>query len=154
MGWMEKICENEEYKDNVYAIYSGGDDLFVVGTWNKMPELGKRIYKDFRTFTCTNPNITLSAGIMIAPSEKYPLYQAADLAGKALDKSKGLEEKDGVTFLDMPMKWDMFTGDVIEFRDALKKLLDTDVSRGFLQKMYEVYGEYKNQKSKHGVTLA
>jgi CRISPR/Cas system-associated protein Cas10 (large subunit of type III CRISPR-Cas system) len=91
---------------------------------------------------------------MIAPSEKYPLYQAADLAGKALDKSKGLEEKDGVTFLDMPMKWDMFTGEVIEFRDALKKLLEAGVSRGFLQKMYEVYDEYEKQKSKHGEVSA
>jgi len=31
MGWMEKICERDEYKDRVYAIYSGGDDLFIVG---------------------------------------------------------------------------------------------------------------------------
>lgn len=112
-GWMEKICEDVEYKDRVYAIYSGGDDLFVVGAWDKMPELGKRIYEDFRAFTCENPNITLSAGVTIAPSEKYPLYQAADLAGEALDKSKNLEEKDGVTFLDMPMKWGKFSREVI-----------------------------------------
>ncbi len=154
MGWMEKICENEEYKDNVYAIYSGGDDLFVVGTWNKMPELGKVIYDDFRVFTGSNPNMTLSAGIAIAPSKKYPLYQAADLAGEALDKSKGLDDKDGLTFLDIPMKWNIFSRDVIEFRAALKKLLAAGVSRGFLQKMCEIYDEYKKQKSKHGVTLA
>ena len=153
-GWMEKICEDNNYKSRVYAIYSGGDDLFVIGTWAKMPEFCKSIYDDFRAFTCANPNITISAGITIAPSEKYPLYQAADIAGDALDNSKGLEEKDGVTFLDMPMKWQVFNREVTELKVNLEKLLDTDVSRGFLQKLYEVYGEYKNQKSKHGVTLA
>jgi len=154
MGWMEKICEDEEYKDKVYAIYSGGDDLFVVGTWDKMPELGKRIYEDFRGFTCANPNITLSAGITIAPSEKYPLYQAADLAGDALDKSKGLGEKDGVTFLDMPMEWNKFGGEVTELKENLKKLLDAGVSRALLQKLNGVYDEYRRQQLKHGETSA
>ena len=153
-GWVEKICEEDEYKGKVYAIYSGGDDLFVVGAWDKMPELGKKIYDDFRTFTCMNPSITLSAGITIAPSEKYPLYQVADLAGKALDKSKGLEEKDGVTFLDTAMKWDKFAGEVTGLRDDLKKLLAAGVSRGFLQKLNAVYGEYKKQKSRHGEASA
>lgn len=153
-GWMEKICEGEEYMDKVYAIYSGGDDLFIVGSWDRMPELGKEIYADFRAFTCINPNITLSAGITIAPSEKYPLYQAADLAGEALDKSKGLKEKDGVAFLDMGMKWDKFCGGVTELEGALKELLKAGVSRAFLQKLNEIYGEYERQRSKHGETLA
>ena len=160
-GWVEKICEEDEYKGKVYAIYSGGDDLFVVGAWDKMPELGKRIYDDFRTFTCMNPSITLSTGITIAPSEKYPLYQVADLAGKALDKSKDLkeenstpEEKDGITFLDKPMKWDKFAGEVTGLRDDLKELLGAGVSRGFLQKLNAVYAEYSRQRSKHGKTSA
>jgi CRISPR-associated protein Csm1 len=153
-GWMEKICEDGEYKDKVYAIYSGGDDLFVVGGWDKMPEIGKRIYDDFRAFTCRNLNISLSAGITIAPSEKYPLYQVADLAGEALDKSKGLEEKDGATFLDMPMKWNKFSGEITELKEDLKKLLDAGVSRALLQKLNEVYDEYKRQMSKHGETSA
>ena len=160
-GWVEKICEEDEYNGKVYAIYSGGDDLFVVGAWDKMPELGKKIYDDFRTFTCMNPSITLSAGITIAPSEKYPLYQVADLAGKALDKSKDLkeenstpEEKDGITFLDKPMKWDKFAGEVTGLRDDLKKLLAAGVSRGFLQKLNAIYAEYNKQRSKHGKTSA
>lgn len=151
-GWVEEICE--EYKGRIYAIYSGGDDLFVVGSWDKIPEIGKEIYEDFRAFTCTNPNITISAGITIAPSEKYPLYQAADLAGEALDKSKGLKEKDGITFLEMPVEWNKFDEKITELKDDLKKLLDADVSRAFLQKLYEIYGEYEKQASKHGETSA
>jgi len=160
-GWVGNICEDDEYKGNVYAIYSGGDDLFVVGAWDKMPEIGKRIYDDFRAFTCMNPSITLSAGITIAPSKKYPLYQVANLAGVALDKSKDLkeenstpEEKDGISFLDKPMKWDKFAGEVTVLRDDLKELLGAGVSRGFLQKLNAVYAEYSRQRSKHGKTSA
>ena len=145
-GWMKKICEGEEYKDKVYAIYSGGDDHFIVGSWDRMPELGKKIYADFRAFTCRNPNITLSAGITIAPSEKYPLYQAADLAREALDKSKGLEEKDGIAFLAMPMKWDMFSGEVTKLKEDLKRLLEAGVSRALLQKLYVIHDEYESDR--------
>ena len=153
-GWMERICEDEEFKNGVYAIYSGGDDLFVVGSWDKMPELGTRIYNDFRAFTCDNLNITLSAGIAITPSEKYPLYQAANLAYKALDKSKNLEWKDSVTFLDMPLKWVTFCDAVTALAEKLRELLDAGVSRGFLQKLREVYDEYGTQRKKHGEVSA
>jgi len=151
-GWVEEICE--EYKGWIYAIYSGGDDLFVVGSWDKIPEIGKEIYEDFRAFTCRNPNITLSAGITIAPSDKYPLYRAADLTGEALDKSKGLKEKDGITFLEMPVEWNKFDEKITELKKDLKKLLDAGVSRAFLQKLYGIYGEYEKQASKHGETSA
>jgi CRISPR-associated protein Csm1 len=153
-GWMEEICEDGEYKDRIYAIYSGGDDLFMVGSWDKIPEIGKEIYKDFRAFTCSNHNITLSAGITIAPSEKYPLYKAADLAREALDKSKGLKEKDGITFLEMPVEWNKFDGEITKLKEDLKRLLDAGVSRAFLQKLYEIYGEYEKPASKHGETSA
>jgi len=101
-----------------------------------------------------NPGITLFAGITIAPSKKYPLYQVADLAGEALDKSKGLEKKDGVTFLDIPMKWNKFGGEITGLKGNLKKLLDAGVSRALLQKLSEIYEEYKRKRLKHGKTLA
>ena len=149
-GWMAEICEKTEYKNDVYAIYSGGDDLFLVGGWAKMPEVGKTIYEDFRAFTCVNPNITLSAGVTIAPSKKYPLYQAAELAREALDNSKSLEEKDGVTFLEKPMRWNKFNVEVTELKDELKKLLEAGVPRALLQKLNVVYSEYRRQRLKYG----
>ena len=161
-GWIERICEGEGYKGKIYAIYSGGDDLFIVGSWDRMPEIGKRIYEDFRVFTCRNPNITSSTGITIAPSKKYPLSQVADTAGEALDKSKSLKkedstpiEKDGITFLGMPVKWYEFSGEITNLKANLEKLLKAGgVSRAILQKLYEIYDEYKRESAKHGEALA
>ncbi len=153
-GWIEKICEGIEYKERVYAIYSGGDDLFIVGSWNKIPELGKTLDRDFRAFTCTNQNITLSAGITIAPSKKFPLYQAADLAGEAVKKSKSLEGKDAVTFLEISMKWDKFVGAVYELKEKLIDLISAGNSRALLQKLYSIYLEYDKQSRERGKVLA
>lgn len=106
-GWIDKICE--EWKKNVYLIYSGGDDLFLVGSWDVIPEIAIRIRDDFRVYTCSNPNFTLSGGIILA-DEKYPLYKSAELAKKALDdakdkKTEDKQQKDAVTFLNETLNW-------------------------------------------------
>jgi len=151
-GWMEKICKR--HSENIYAIYSGGDDLFIVGSWSVIPEIAKEIYNDFKEFSCQNLNITLSGGIYIAPSKKYPLYMAADLAGKALEKSKGVEEKDAITFLDMPVKWSMFNNEITQLKSKLLELINAGVSRALLQKLYSIYSEFDRQRKKRGETLA
>lgn len=108
-GWIDKICEDPKWSGQIYLIYSGGDDLFLVGSWNVIPEVAIRIRDDFKEFTCSNPNFTLSGGITLA-DEKYPLYKSAGQAMKALDKAKARErdghKKDAVTFLGETMSWD------------------------------------------------
>ena len=68
-------------QDTVYVMYAGGDDLFIVGTWEVLPGLAHGIREAFRDFVAENPHITLSAGITLHP-EKYPLYLAAGEAGR------------------------------------------------------------------------
>ncbi|MBT9138180.1 MAG: CRISPR-associated protein Cas10/Csm1 [Syntrophomonadaceae bacterium] len=152
-GWIDKICD--EHKDNVYGIYSGGDDLFMVGSWSTMPNIAEQIYNEFREYTCQNPNITLSAGVSIAPGKKYPIHKAADLAGDALNnKSKSVDGKDAITFLDMAMKWETFKSKVVDIKKTLLNLLSKDIHRALLQKLYSVHAEYCKQRKKHGRTHA
>jgi CRISPR-associated protein Csm1 len=152
-GWIDRICD--EYKERIYGIYSGGDDLFIVGSWSDIPEISKDIYRNFREYTCQNPNITLSGGITIAPTTKYPLYKAAELAGKALDeKSKNFNGKDAITFLDIPMKWEKFNGDITNLKDKLFDLLNDGISRGLLQKFYSIYYEFDKKRRRVGKVSA
>ncbi len=54
-GWLNVICDQVQRQadpDNacgqsLYVIYAGGDDLFIVGAWDLMPLLAKRIHADF-----------------------------------------------------------------------------------------------------------
>ena len=143
-GWVEEKIKNYE---TLYGVYSGGDDLFIVGSWNVLPEIAKEIYQDFRKFTCENPNITLSGGIYIAPSTKFPLYISAKLAGYALDKkSKELPDKDAITFLDTTTRWTDFEKEV-KIRDRIIESLEKGVSRALLYALSEsIFTEYELRK--------
>ncbi|MCX8207803.1 MAG: type III-A CRISPR-associated protein Cas10/Csm1 [Methanothrix sp.] len=107
-GWVDGICRNT---GRTYLIYSGGDDLFIIGSWDVIPEVALRIREDFRRYTCHNPNLTISAGISIV-DDMFPLYKSADLAKEELETAKGLErdgkQKDAVCFLGETMDWTEF----------------------------------------------
>ncbi len=77
-------------------VYSGGDDLFLVGAWNEIVELAVDIQRAFREYT--EGTLTLSAGIGIY-QPGFPIHaSAAEVAGLEED-SKSLPGKDAVTFL-------------------------------------------------------
>lgn len=108
------------YKSKACVVYSGGDDLFILGAWSELPEIACRIYEDFRAFTCQN--LTLSAGIYIAPSAKFPVYQAAHKAGEAVEKAKW-KIKDRITFFDKTMFWTDLQK-VTELKEMIRSLLE------------------------------
>lgn len=57
-GWVGELCRqrNQQGKGGIYAVYSGGDDLFLVGSWHLIPELAQQIRNDFiRYATGTEP---------------------------------------------------------------------------------------------------
>ena len=62
----------KEYSNSVYLTYSGGDDTLIVGAWDKVWELAKKINDEFKRFVCYNPDITLSAGVvLVSPKFEY-----------------------------------------------------------------------------------
>lgn len=107
-GYLNNICSRPKYTNNIYIIYSGGDDLFIVGSWNLIPEVASDIRRDFTKFVCLNPNLTISAGISIF-ERKYPLYRAAEEAYEGLERAKGYKragkDKDAISFLSKELSW-------------------------------------------------
>ena len=77
----------EAFADHTYIIYSGGDDLFIVGRWDVALELGEQVRKQFAAFCGHNPSLGLSGGLAIVPP-KYPIAKAADLAAEAEKAAK------------------------------------------------------------------
>ncbi len=117
-GWVEVLAErigaDEKGRERLYSIYSGGDDLFFVGSWDAVVELARAIRADFSRFT-THPGIHASAGIALVGG-KYPLYQAAEDAGRAENQAKGFRRemngrefrKNAISFLGQALPWDRF----------------------------------------------
>jgi len=104
----------------VYLAYSGGDDLFIIGPWSVLPPLSSRIYQDFNKFSCSK--LTLSAGIYLAPHEKFPLYQAASEAGDAEEQAKKAG-RNRICFLEKVIDWTKYE-EVWEITSKLWKLLE------------------------------
>ncbi|MCX7680818.1 MAG: type III-A CRISPR-associated protein Cas10/Csm1 [Anaerolineae bacterium] len=112
-GWVEHIAEEMNAGtraargDTLYSIYSGGDDLFFVGAWDRVVELARRIRADLTPFAAYHPGVHASAGIVLV-SGKYPLYQAAAEAGEAEKQAKGWAGKDALAFLGQVVSWQKF----------------------------------------------
>lgn len=92
--YLNALCKDK----NVAIVYAGGDDLFIIGAWNDIIELGFDIHSAFEKYTLGK--LTLSGGFVVLPPN-FPLYQMAYLAGKAEERAKdnqeGGKKKDSLT---------------------------------------------------------
>lgn len=86
-----------------YVVYSGGDDLLVVGPWDRTIKLAQEIYNDFWEYTGQNPNITMSGGILLVKPH-FPIHRFAQLVGEELEQSKG-KGRDRITLFRETVKW-------------------------------------------------
>lgn len=165
-GYLNKICDNiyEDWKNNkdnkwehkykvkqiFYIVYSGGDDLLIIGPWSEMPKLAKAIHDEFKAYTCENPDINISAGIFLC-KPKYPISLAAKAAGEQLEISKNKERK-RITLFDDTVEW---SGNCANNKPGLEELLsfgedlyrdindsDKKLPRGFVHGLLRKHKQY------------
>lgn len=150
-GYLNKIWQdNVEFKEWTYIVYSGGDDLFIVGKWDKVIEFAETIHTEFKKWTGNNNTLTLSAGIAIVPA-KYPVLKAADLAGEAEEHSKnhtnGTQSKNAICILDVPLNWETEFPTVKVLKNELvQRLSSQELPKGFLHKIQTLYEMSITQK--------
>lgn len=147
-SWVEKYPGGAGLAEDVYVAYSGGDDLFLIGPWSVLPYLARVIYDDFRKFSCER--LSLSAGVFFAPSKKYPVYQAARMAGEAEDKAKS-DGRDRLTLFGESLEWNCFPK-INEIIQLVSNLLNgkngKEVPRSLLGVLYSIYQEKESKKKK------
>ncbi len=119
-GWVKYLCETGDYQDLIYTVYTGGDDVFLIGPWDLIPHLAQKITAALGEFTAHHPALHASAGMAFIGG-KYPVYQAADDARDALELAKQLEGKNAFGFLGQPWPWNVFN-QVAEKHERLLKI--------------------------------
>lgn len=80
-------------KRNVHIVYSGGDDMFLVGAWDELLETIVDIRNAFQRFT--GGKLTFSAGMALF-SPSFPISRMADMTGILEDFAKKIPGKDGI----------------------------------------------------------
>jgi CRISPR-associated protein Csm1 len=148
-GWLDQICEEEEFRNRTYVLYAGGDDLLILGTWYVIPNLAARISGDFARYTGQNPGVHLSAGISIVGG-KEPLYGAVEAAEKALKAAKRFPNEDNpsknaISFMDLEFDWSHFL-DVQEWEQKLRDILADGAPNALLTTLLAVYAQYKDDR--------
>lgn len=98
------FLENSDLYMDVYTVFAGGDDLFLIGPWNKMTDLAAELDKSFREYACANNKIHFSAGISVHKSHT-PVDKMAEAAENALKESKKHKEKERLTVFDETVTW-------------------------------------------------
>lgn len=98
----------------VSIVYSGGDDVFLVGAWTDILDAAMRIQKAFSAFTCGA--LTISAGIGLF-HDHFPIRLAASQTAALEDEAKQQPSKNAVALLETGGKhvydWDTFTQSVV-----------------------------------------
>ena len=152
-GWVKRITENIKDQENekplIYSVYAGGDDVFLIGPWDKMPYLAREIVMDFKKYTGENPDVHLSGGMTFIHG-KYPVYQAAEDAGHALDDlAKGYPGKDAFAFLGHAWKWHEFNG-VMDKKNRLVRIMNMkEAPKSLLQLLQRLAEQEVKKRLKH-----
>ena len=137
----EYLKENVINFNNIYTVYSGGDDMVLVGPWETMIIFSVFLNHKFREFTCNNSFITLSAGLAFV-KPKHPIASAIHQAETLLQQSKN-QGKNRITLFGTTIEWNQLPK-LIDFFLFLNNKLnlkdeDSKINTAFLHRLNEYH---------------
>ena len=106
------LTGEEVSERNAAIIYSGGDDVFVVGAWKDVLEFAVDLRNRFKEFT--QDTLRISAGFGLY-HPRYPISYIASQTGSLEEYSKDLDGKNAITLFDRTGRydWDTFIDSVL-----------------------------------------
>jgi len=137
-----------------FIVYSGGDDLFIVGSWDVTIKLAERIHDDFKLFTCHNPAFSISGGIAIV-GDTFPIIKGAEMSSDEESNAKkhscNNKTKNSLSFLNTPMNFDEEFPKVKMLKDCIVRLTKSgDIPKSFISKVLQHWTNAKMANHKIG----
>jgi len=135
-AYLPELLQGDLRFRNVYTVFAGGDDLFLIGPWNRLIDLAVHLRQAFAEYVCHNPEITLSAGLTIHKPQ-VPLDQLADTASEALQRSKTLG-RDRLTLFGETVTW-IEMDQLTEIKETLEAWLEREwINQAMLYRLNEL----------------
>ena len=133
------VQTHSDYKNSIYTVFSGGDDLCIIGAWDKVMHFASDFHKEIEKLTNNNPSLTLSGGIALA-SSNTPVSIIADMAEEALDKSKSYmvgntTVKNAITVFDTTVSWADYEKSLEDAKLMQQYLVEKTLSQAVVYKM-------------------
>ena len=120
---------------NTYTVFAGGDDLFLLGSWNVILELARFIESEFKRFVKSS-ELTISFGIAMAKPSK-PISYLANETEHLLENSKEVDGKDAITLFGETVKWDSYKKVFKTLNEDLEKIDEKDINTAFLYRLLD-----------------
>lgn len=128
---LTRLLERPEWQ-STYTVFSGGDDLLLVGPWDRMLDLAGELRSRFQVRFGAS-GLTLSGGLAIVRF-RYPIRRGAAQAEELLEQAKTIpavhasEAKDQLATLGQHWKWQDHDR-IIEAGKRLAGWVDSGVAR-------------------------
>jgi CRISPR-associated protein Csm1 len=171
-GYLQQ-CLTKDYRD-IYTVFSGGDDFFLIGPWDRLIDLASHQREKFRAYTAQNPDFSFSAGLITAKPDE-PLSFTSHHAEAALVMAKAEYLKDhfslfiksaGITDLPLnlmdavtkeksatplnkPVRWNEVTAIIGEARKLMQWIDQKQMTMGLVHNLWKygtMYLEYDKTK--------
>lgn len=137
--------ENSSSKRKFYPVFSGGDDLFIIGKWDDIVVLASEIRNKFAEYTGYSRRVTLSGGIAFFPYN-FPMIRASHLVEEELEKAKNWfypEDrsdpswffKDKMGILSEVLTWEEYKKMRELSQELAEKVKNGEVSRAIFKKI-------------------
>lgn len=102
---------DQRFRD-IYTVFSGGDDICVIGPWNAIIDFALEFHQKFETFTGANPWLSVSGGIALV-GRGLPVRRMAEEAESELERAKDYPkgktpEKNAISLFGIAVKWEQF----------------------------------------------
>jgi len=124
------------YKERIYTVFSGGDDLCILGSWDTVLQFALGFRKALTKFTNNNPSVTISGGITLVNS-KVPVRNIADEAEELLEKSKGKDGKNAITVFGTTVSWEEYEKCLEDGQFLQEQLENGKLSSGVVYKFLD-----------------
>lgn len=108
---------------SIYTVFSGGDDLFLVGPWYDTVRFLVDLHAWFGRKCADNRGLTFSAGLVFT-KPGTPVRQLASLSEAALERSKS-GGRDRVTIAGSTMQWPALT-QTLSLHDIILRCLEAE----------------------------
>jgi len=142
---IKDLQKRDEFKPHLNIVYAGGDDLFIVGRWDKVIDFAELIHKEtekapFNHNVADNDRVHISGGIAVVKST-FPIAKAAELAGEAEEYAKqfGNGEKNAFHMLGKTVSWARPVPGT--------RLAEFDYVKGYKDKFVKLVTQYALSKS-------
>jgi CRISPR-associated protein Csm1 len=138
-GYINTLLQKEEFKNKVYVVYSGGDDMFFCAPWEIALKVAKEIKKNFEEYTCYNTHFKLSAGVFFQ-KPTYPIRFGAERAEGEKDNAKA--RGNSISLWGQSLFWEQFEK-ALEYLYSFMEKFDVQNHRTLLYRIYTLLRSYK-----------